>query len=306
MEKQTIGIIGLGGIAQKAYLPVYAAMQDTFDFILTTRDQTKLAALQAKYNFAATAADVDALIAQRPLAVMVHTATSSHAAIVRQLLMHDINVFVDKPLSENVTEVEELFALAAERGKMLTVGFNRRFAPMNANLRELGVPNQLIVEKNRIGSLQPWEFVIYDLMLHMLDTALFLAPSARYAYGNAQIDADGNLIRATATLALPVGTAFVTTNMVTGYNDEHVRFNYDAGMVDINNLTSSTWQAGTSVQVEHFPDWTPTLEVRGFAPMIQAFLTAATTNGENPVAPASAIASHQLAAQFITDIKNKE
>lgn len=306
MEKQTIGIIGLGGIAQKAYLPVYAAMQDTFDFILTTRDQTKLAALQAKYNFAATAADVDALIAQRPLAVMVHTATSSHAVIVRQLLMHDINVFVDKPLSENVVEVEELFALAAERGKMLTVGFNRRFAPMNANLRELGVPNQLIVEKNRIGSLQPWEFVIYDLMLHMLDTALFLAPSARYAYGNAQIDAEGNLIRATATLALPAGTAFVTTNMVTGYNDEHVRFNYDAGMVDINNLTSSTWQAGTSVQVEHFPDWTPTLEVRGFAPMIQAFVTAVTTDGENPVAPASAIASHRLAAQFITDIKNKE
>ncbi|QBO35627.1 Gfo/Idh/MocA family oxidoreductase [Periweissella cryptocerci] len=306
MEKQTIGVVGLGGIAQKAYLPVYATLQDQYYFVLTTRDHNKLTALQAKYNFKATVPDLAALIAQQPVAVMVHTATASHAMIVRTLLLHDINVFVDKPLSENLAEVEALYALAEERHLMLTVGFNRRFAPMNANLHELGVPNQLIVEKNRIGTYQPWKFVVYDLMLHMFDTALFLAPTAAYAYGNVQVDADGNLLRATATLALPQGSAFVTMNMVTGYNDEHVRFNYDAGLVDINNLTSSTWQAGTSVQVEHFPDWTPTLEVRGFAPMVKAFLVAVTEHGKNPVDPTSAIATHRLADQFITDIQNKE
>ena len=44
-----IGIIGLGGIAQKAYLPVLTQMKDV-ELILSTRNQETLKSIQEKYH----------------------------------------------------------------------------------------------------------------------------------------------------------------------------------------------------------------------------------------------------------------
>ena len=45
----TIGVIGLGTIAQKAYLPVYAQMQNQVHWLLNTRNEDKLEQLSAQY-----------------------------------------------------------------------------------------------------------------------------------------------------------------------------------------------------------------------------------------------------------------
>ena len=46
-------------------------------------------------------------------------------------------------------------------------------------------------------------------------------------------------------------------------------------------------------------DWTPTLETRGFAPMIDAFITALETNGANPVPPESSLLTHQFCHEMV-------
>ena len=46
----TIGVIGLGTIAQKAYLPVYAQMQNQVHWLLNTRNEDKLEQLSAQYG----------------------------------------------------------------------------------------------------------------------------------------------------------------------------------------------------------------------------------------------------------------
>ncbi|WP_268744057.1 hypothetical protein [Pediococcus pentosaceus] len=38
-----VGVIGLGNIAQKAYLPVYSELQDRFEWHLSSRNAEKLA-----------------------------------------------------------------------------------------------------------------------------------------------------------------------------------------------------------------------------------------------------------------------
>ncbi|EPC85414.1 dehydrogenase-like protein, partial [Lacticaseibacillus paracasei subsp. paracasei Lpp43] len=38
----TIGVMGLGTIAQKAYLPVYTQMQNQVHWVLSTRNDDKL------------------------------------------------------------------------------------------------------------------------------------------------------------------------------------------------------------------------------------------------------------------------
>ncbi|WP_235700295.1 Gfo/Idh/MocA family protein [Companilactobacillus paralimentarius] len=120
MEK--IGVIGLGNIAQKAYLPVMATLQDKYEWHLTTRNEAKGKMLEQKYGFKHFHQTLDQLIAEKPLAVFVHTPTKTHYQIIKQLLTAGINVYVDKPVSENLAEVEELYQLAEKKELLLTCG----------------------------------------------------------------------------------------------------------------------------------------------------------------------------------------
>ncbi|WP_230678593.1 Gfo/Idh/MocA family oxidoreductase [Lacticaseibacillus zhaodongensis] len=79
-----IGVMGLGNIAQKAYLPVMAGMQDEYDWYLCTRNAEKGHALAAKYGFTNVFQTVDQLVAAGMDAVFVHTPTTTHPQILRQ------------------------------------------------------------------------------------------------------------------------------------------------------------------------------------------------------------------------------
>ena len=46
-----------------------------------------------------------------------------------RLLNNNIHVFVDKPITYHFDSTERLLALAREKGLILEVGFNRRYAP---------------------------------------------------------------------------------------------------------------------------------------------------------------------------------
>jgi len=172
MEK--IGVIGLGNIAQKAYLPVMATLQDEYEWHLTTRNKAKGEMLEIKYGFKHFHQTLDELIAEKPLAVFVHTPTSTHYEIIKQLLNADINVYVDKPVSEELSEVEDLYNLASERKLILTCGFNRRFAPFNQELKKIADKRMIVSEKIRERAEQPVKFAVFDLMIHSVDTAVYL------------------------------------------------------------------------------------------------------------------------------------
>ncbi|UOF05484.1 NAD(P)-binding domain-containing protein [Lactiplantibacillus plantarum subsp. plantarum] len=81
-----IGVIGLGNIAQKAYLPVMAAMQDQYEFHLTTRNPEKRAQLATMYGFQHTHATLEELMAVKPggrICAYSHGhACSNHQAVV--------------------------------------------------------------------------------------------------------------------------------------------------------------------------------------------------------------------------------
>ena len=88
-----IGVIGLGSIAQKAYLPVLTKKE--LEVHLFTRDQIKLRDIGAKYRFKNLHDSLDSMISAGIQAAFVHTATDSHEDIVAKLLNSNIHVFVD-------------------------------------------------------------------------------------------------------------------------------------------------------------------------------------------------------------------
>ena len=297
-----IGVIGLGNIAQKAYLPVMAAMQDQYEFHLTTRNPEKRAQLAAEYGFKHTHATLDDLMAAKPAAVFVHTPTATHAAIIKKLLLADINVYVDKPVSMDLQEVQGLYDLAAARHLLLTCGFNRRFAPLNQQLKAIPDKRLIMAEKVRETSDQDVETAVFDLMIHSVDTGLYLLDEPLESTTSRIVaSADGKLEQGYFTAQTAHEQLQVVTNMRGGVNLETSTVQATSQRAMVSDLSSLTTYQTAKTQTTTFPDWTPTLEKRGFAPLIRAFLTAVTTHGPNPVDPTSAITSHAVCRHLLSD-----
>lgn len=297
MEK--IGVIGLGNIAQKAYLPVMASLQDKYEWHLTTRNEEKGRKLATKYGFTHLHQTLDQLMAEKPLAVFVHTPTSTHETIIKQLLQAGINVYVDKPVSEDIDVVKDLYKLAAEKNLMLTCGFNRRFAPFNQELKNLPDKRLIVSEKIRENSPQPVKFAVFDLMIHSVDTALYLMDEPITKVENHLVTNDDNLEQGYITLATEHEQVQITTNMVGGINLEKSTVQTSSTRLEVTNLNSlNKYETGSTQQVLR-PDWERNLVTRGFEPLILKFLSAVTNREVNPIDPESAILSHQICTDLL-------
>ncbi|WP_461218505.1 Gfo/Idh/MocA family protein [Lapidilactobacillus salsurivasis] len=303
-----IGVIGLGNIAQKAYLPVMAGLQDQAQWLLCTRDEVKLNHLQARYGFTQAVTTVAALLELQPDAVFIHTPTATHGALIRQFLLAGCHVYVDKPVSTDLAEVQSLYALAAARGLLLTCGFNRRFASLNVQASAGVRPTMVRAEKNRIATAQPVEFAIFDLFTHVIDTALTAAqisPAELTASTRKfQIVADqaGNLRQAGIVLTDATQSISAWLDMQAGVDQETLTLHRPTGISCVRDLQQLTVSTSAGDLTQSLPSWQPMLTARGFAPLIQAFLTAITTPGaSNPVSPASSLATHELCTELLAN-----
>lgn len=172
-----IASIGLGDIAQKAYLPLLANWPG-LDWVLCSRDSQKLAALAYQYRVTNKATDIHECLALGVDGVMIHSATDSHAALIRPCLEAGVPVFVDKPVAPSGADVETLFNLAEQHQTPLFVGFNRRYLPLlNTHLNdqrpedELGTPLlSLRWEKHRHALPDTPRRFIFDDFIHPLDS----------------------------------------------------------------------------------------------------------------------------------------
>lgn len=296
-----IGIIGLGGIAQKAYLPVDMMMQDKVEWHLYTRNQEKLQAIGKQYNNTNLYASLEALIESGIEAAFVHTATHTHASIVKQLIEKGIHVYVDKPISENLEEVEELIQLAKQRNVLLTAGFNRRFAPMIQKLKEVPEKNMVFIQKTKPNSTGMVKFAIYDMFIHVLDTALYLLDDPIIDFSYSVNEKDGQLSNCVAHLTTKNTVCIASMNYVSGANHESAEVHSLSGMHRVMDLTEYQSDVAGIKSIQSFGDWEPTLEKRGFAPLIRLFLEAV-ESGENPVSTQSTLLSHQLCNKIVEKV----
>ena len=93
-----VGIIGLGSIAKKAYLPVLTAMPGVTP-VLVSRNPRTLADVGVAYRTSDRFESVEDAIGSRLDAALVHTPSETHPEIVMALLHSGIPVLVDKPLA---------------------------------------------------------------------------------------------------------------------------------------------------------------------------------------------------------------
>lgn len=152
-----VGVVGYGSYFRSVLLPL---LQKHGGFrLVSVCARTGLSVRHAveKDGFVRGSTDYRELLAD-PEVDLVYVATRHdlHYPVARAALEAGKAAFVEKPMTLASAEGRQLAELAAERGRLLTVGFNRRFSPHAVRLKELlgamGGPKTMFYRVNA-GSL---------------------------------------------------------------------------------------------------------------------------------------------------------
>jgi predicted dehydrogenase len=265
-------VTGLGDIARKAYLPILSALPE-LDVHLATRDPQALRDAGRIFRVPHLHGSIEQALATATFdAAFVHSATSAHATSVQLLLERGIPTFVDKPLADNFAQAQQLVALAERRATLLMVGFNRRFAPDYAALRDTGA-SLILMEKHRHRQPDTPRRVVFDDFIHVIDTLLFLAPSP-VQRRTIETHVEHGLLKAVTLMLAGEGyTAIGTMHRDSGLDEERLEVIGNGVRQSVQNMAETIRSAGTECRRRR-GDWTSVGRQRGFEAMCADFLLA--------------------------------
>jgi virulence factor len=293
-----IGIIGLGDIAQKAYLPVITTRSDV-ELVFCTRNAYTLNKLCKMYRVSKYAKTVDELLTMGIDAAFVHTSTESHVEIVEKLLLNNIHVYVDKPIAYNYDDALKLMKLSEKVGKILMVGFNRRFAPMYKNLKEQPNPNIIIMQKNSVYNPDNIRRFIFDDFIHVVDTLRFLSPGKTKDIQIQSLIKEEKLFSITLQLSGEGYTSIGIMNKDSGITEETIDYIAPGNKWEIRNLSETTHFNNDSEEEIRFKDWDPILYRRGFYQIIDHFLQCVQNNLMPSPSIRDSIITHEICEEIV-------
>lgn len=298
-----LAVIGLGDIAQKAYLPVYAERSD-IEVYLISRDEEKAKRLQAAYRFAGTYATFADAVQEGIDAVMIHSATVVHAEQARKALEAGIAVYVDKPVSMEIEEIRELTRLSEEKQLPFITGFNRRFASAHQRLLEVNDPNLVLMQKNRTSFIEDAKPFLFDDFIHVADTLRFLTGRGEIEdlHVKSKQDASG-LHHVTIQFVSNGITAIGVMNRNNGITEERVEVmgpEEKRIATDVTTLDQLTKQGTLRYPLDN---WEATLKRRGFVDMLDAFLRTVKGEPSESVVASDSLATHELCQQVYEQVQ---
>jgi predicted dehydrogenase/threonine dehydrogenase-like Zn-dependent dehydrogenase len=132
-----IGFIGAGNYASATLLPRLAGLPNAYlAHVATTRSLSAVNA-QRRFGFTTASTNTEAVLEDETLdAVFIVTRHHTHADLVCRALRTGKAVFVEKPLALTMEELDRIVEVIADTGNdRLTVGFNRRFAPLLTEMK---------------------------------------------------------------------------------------------------------------------------------------------------------------------------
>ncbi|MFB7173454.1 Gfo/Idh/MocA family protein [Streptomyces sp. NPDC056254] len=286
-----VGCIGLGDIAQKAYLPVLTTRADV-ELHLQTRTPATLARVGDTHHVPAARrhADLDALLAQDLDAAFVHAPTGAHPEILTRLLEAGVPTYVDKPLAYEFAASRRLVELAEKRDVSLAVGFNRRYAPAYTQCADH--PRDLIVmQKNRVGLPEDPRTLVLDDFIHVVDTLRFLLPREADRTDVRAVVRDGLMHQVVLHLSGPGFSALGIMNRLSGSNEEVLEVSGKDTKRQVVNLAEVIDHKGQPT-VRRRGDWVSVARQRGIEQVVDHFLEAVAAG--RTLSARDALLTHEL------------
>ena len=202
--KGVIGIIGAGNFTASTILPQLIKTSAKLQAIASSGGLSATT-LARKFSITKATTDYQTILNDPEIdTVLITTRHNAHAPLVLEALKAGKHVFVEKPLALNPEELQAIITLYSSLNTqhfpsqhsalsfsalLLTVGFNRRFAPLALKMKELlgdgQVPVNIVATMN--AGFIPADFWVHDPEVgggriigeacHFIDLCTYLAGS---------------------------------------------------------------------------------------------------------------------------------
>lgn len=191
----TIGVVGYGYWGPKLVRNLSETAQGALTWVADL-DAERLARLSAHYPSLRTTQSYEEMLASDIDAVVVATPIRTHYRLAKAALLAGKHVMVEKPLTADSREADELVRLADERGLTLMVGHTFEYNAAIRALRdivrsgELGRIYYVDAARLNLGLFQSDINVLWDLAPHDLSILLYVLgadPLAVSARGSANL-----------------------------------------------------------------------------------------------------------------------
>ena len=266
-----------------------------------------------------TSADVDAVI--------VCTPTDTHAALIERFAHAGKAIFCEKPIDLDIGRVKSCLATVEQTGARLMVGFNRRFDPHLAAVRQT-------IDEGRIGDVEmvqiisrdpgapPADYIrssggiFRDMTIHDFDMARFLLgeePDTVLATGSVLTDPEiaqlGDFDSASVILTTPNGRHCSISNSrraTYGY-DQRIEVHGSKGAVSAENQRPVSIEIATADGYTRPPlhDFFMTRYIEAYAAEISAFVDIVKKGGEASPSGQDGLAALVLAEAAVKSVAER-
>ncbi|MFH1540539.1 MAG: Gfo/Idh/MocA family oxidoreductase [Elusimicrobiota bacterium] len=187
-----IGIVGVGSLGQH-HARVYSQIPDVEIFGVCDVDKKRVEKIAKNFNTQAFS-DYKELIDKINLvrngvsrqdisnkvdAVSIVVPTPLHYIVAKDFLNAGIHCLVEKPITDDVSQAEELLKIANEKNVILQIGHIERFNTAVIEAQKY-IKSPKFIEAQRLGPYDPRVAhigVVMDLMIHDIDIILTLVNS---------------------------------------------------------------------------------------------------------------------------------
>jgi virulence factor len=219
------------------------------------------------------------------------------------LLLHDIHIYVDKPISYDYASSKEMIDLAISRSLNLMVGFNRRYAPAYQELKQLVNPNMIILQKNRHSLPGVIRTIVFDDFIHVIDTMryLFALPVKEILVRG--MKREGLLIHVMIQLIADNGsTAIGIMNRDSGTLEEKIEVFSSEEKKTVINMTDLSTMRQKVKTTAGISDWESTLSKRGFENIIKDFLYTLESGNKPQFSMQDALLTHEMCEKVVSQL----
>ncbi len=175
-KKLKAGVLGAGHLG-KIHLRLLNE-SDKYDLIgFYDESQAVRTQITEEYGFKAFDSASDLMDAVDMVDIV--TPTTYHHQLAKEAIAKGKHVFIEKPITQTVTEAEELISLAKKHDVLGQVGHVERFNPAFIAVKD-HINNSMFIETHRLAEFNPRGTdvpVVLDLMIHDIDTVLSVVSS---------------------------------------------------------------------------------------------------------------------------------
>ena len=166
-DRIRIGVVGCGLISQVEHIPNVLALKSKFELRGVSDPSASVRAAMSEKFATKAVASPDELIALDLDALLIATPDSWHGVLAERAMRAGLHVFSEKPLCYGVAEIDSLAKVQEETGKLLQVGYMKRFDPSYEQACALigGRGDKLRFLSVEVNDPDAWPFVAHHSLV---------------------------------------------------------------------------------------------------------------------------------------------